>query len=145
MDKKNVIILQALQQNARISMAELATKACLSAPATAERVRKLEEQGIIKGYSADIDYAQADHNLTALVRIKPFSGNEPGVIRFLKASPHVVNVLNVTGEYAFVASVSVRAMSVLDTLLEALSQLGVTDTSVVLSEVKAGQPQIPAP
>ena len=138
MDKKNTKIINVLLKNARISIADLAKEACLSAPATAERLRKLEEQGVITGYAAKVDLTALGHAVSAVVRIKPFVGCEPKVIRFIQSKQCVVSAYNVTGEYAFVMEVSLESTKNLDALLELMSEFSHTDTSVILSAIDCG-------
>lgn len=135
MDKKNTRIVNALLKNARISISDLVKEACLSAPATAERLRKLEEQGVITGYKAIVDLRTMGHAVSAVIRVKPFAGKEPKVIKYIQASESILKAYNVTGEYAFVLEVSLASTTVLDTMLEEMSQFCITDTSVILSDV----------
>lgn len=133
MDKKNTKIVNVLLKNARISISDLAKEVCLSAPATAERLKKLEEQGVINGYAAKVDLTALGHAVSAVIRVKPFVGCEPKVVRFIQQQKCIVSAYNVTGEYAFVIEVSLGSTKSLDALLESMSQFSLTDTAVILS------------
>ena len=69
LDETGWHILQALQENARLSFSELGQRVGLSSPAVAERVRRMEDAGIIKGYHAEIDTAKVGYPITAIIRI----------------------------------------------------------------------------
>lgn len=84
MDKINQKILDILQKNARISLADLAKQVHLSAPAVAERVKRLEEQNVIHEYVARIDPHQAGYPIEAMIRVRIFSGKEPTFLSLLK-------------------------------------------------------------
>ncbi|EFH85159.1 Lrp/AsnC family transcriptional regulator [Ktedonobacter racemifer] len=71
LDETNWQLIEALQQNARLSYSELGQRVGLTAPAVAERMRKMEEQGIIRGYRAEVDLAQLGLPIVALVRLVP--------------------------------------------------------------------------
>ena len=135
MDKKNQRIIEILQQDGRISLAELSKLVHLSAPAVAERLKRLEEQNVIKGYKATVNNSAVGLPIQAIVRVKPFSGNEPKLFEYVKQNTSISKAYNVTGEYAAVLEVAVSNMTMLDKLLEDLSTLGESDTSVVLSEL----------
>src|SRR5438552_17088034 len=74
-DNKNIEILKLLQQNPRMSIAELARKIGMSNPAAKERVRRLEKSGVIAGYRLELDPKAAGHEITAFVRIRPLPGH----------------------------------------------------------------------
>jgi len=90
------------------------------------------------GYAAKVDLTALGHAVSAVVRIKPFVGREPKVIRFIQSQQCVVSAYNVTGEYAFVMEVSLESTKTLDALLESMSEFSHTDTSVILSAIDCG-------
>lgn len=137
LDPINWKIITLLQQNARLSFAELGKQVHLSAPAVAERIKKLEEQGVIHGYSARVNLDKLGYPIIAQVQARVFMGKEPAFIRFVKSRDEVVECSNVTGEKAFLLKVAVSTMAQLDELLEAFSTLSETNSMVVLSQVVA--------
>lgn len=135
MDKINREILKTLQKNGRISFADLGKKVHLSAPAVTERVKKLEETGVIKGYRASIDFEQLGYPIEAMIQAKVFLGKESTFIKLAKSKKEVIECYNVTGDKAFLLKVIVPAMARLDALLEEFSHISETSTMVVLSHV----------
>ena len=135
MDAINNKILTILQQNGRISFAELGKEVHLSAPAVAERVKKLEEAGIITGFKATVNLERMGYPISVMIQVKVFIGKEAEFMRFAKSRSSVLECYNVTGDKAFILKVAVPAMSHLDTLLEEFSLLSETNTMVILSSI----------
>lgn len=137
MDKINQEILAILQKDGRISFADLAKKVHLSAPAVTERVKKLEDAGVITGYRACVNLEQLGYPIEAMVQAKVFLGKEAIFIQLSKSRPEIIECYNVTGDKAFLLKVIVPTMSKLDALLEQFSLISETSTMVVLSHVVA--------
>lgn len=128
-------ILEALQQNARLSFAELGRKVGLSTPAVAERVHRLEEAGIITGYHAAIDLQRIGLPIRALVRLT-IPGGEAQMSRAVAAMrdlPEIGRCHRITGAESFVLEADVVSIRHLEALIDRLSTLGATSTSTVLS------------
>lgn len=132
-DAINRKILAALQQNARISYAELGKKIHLSAPAVAERIRKLEGAGIITGYTLKVDLDRVGYPIVALVQCKVYRTKEREFKALALSYDEVIECHNVTGEQAFLVKLAVESMSRLDAILEAFVDLSDTNTMMVLS------------
>jgi len=137
MDKINQEILAILQKDGRISFVDLAKKVHLSAPAVTERVKKLEDVGVITGYRACVNLEQLGYPIEAMVQAKVFLGKEAIFIQLSKSRPEIIECYNVTGDKAFLLKVIVPTMSKLDALLEQFSLISETSTMVVLSHVVA--------
>ena len=135
MDEINHKIIEILQRDGRISFAELAKLVHLSAPAVAERVKRLEETSIITGFQANVNLEKMGFPISVMVQAKAFLGKESEFMRMAKARPEVLECYNVTGEKAFIMKVAVQAMSQLDVLLEDFSHIAQTDSMVILSTV----------
>jgi Lrp/AsnC family leucine-responsive transcriptional regulator len=130
-------ILSELQQNARIPFAELGRRVGLSTPAVTERVRKMEEEGIILGYRAQIDTSKVGLPLLAFVSIKVGGEN---LTRFMELSaqhPEVLECHRVTGSDSFLLKVAVSSVGHLESLLDALMPYVATTTHLVLSTALA--------
>ncbi len=126
-------ILQALQADARVSFNELARRIGLSAPTVAERVRRMEEAGIITGYRAVIDPTKAGWPVAAIIR---FVTPVEQYARFMKAigsMPEVVECHRVTGGDSFILTVRVSSMAHLEQFIDQLMPLGQSTTSLVMS------------
>lgn len=140
-------ILEALQHNARLSFAELGRKVGLSTPAAAERVRRLEEAGVITGYHAQIDVAKLGMPIRVLVRLTIHGGDlqVSRTVTAIKEMTEVSRCHRITGAESFVIEADVVSIRHLEALIDRLSSLGATSTSTVLSspvkrrEYHAGQ------
>lgn len=134
MDKINKNIIRTLFDNARITISELAKVVHLSAPAVKERIEKLEEQNVIQGYSLVTDSEALGYAISGFVQANVVTGKEALFKQVVEASDAITECFNVTGEKAYIFRVSVHTMSELDALLETLSAVCKTETSLILSE-----------
>jgi Lrp/AsnC family leucine-responsive transcriptional regulator len=126
-------ILTELQENARIPFAELARRVGLSTPAAAERVRKLEDEGVITGYRTEIDMAKVGLPVLAFVRVN-LSGDE--LLKFPERAarrPEVIEIHRVTGSESFVIKIAVADNAHLQEVLDSLMPYISTTTSIVLT------------
>jgi Lrp/AsnC family transcriptional regulator, leucine-responsive regulatory protein len=140
-------IVEALQQNARLTFAELGRKVGLSTPAAAERVRRLEEAGVITGYHAALDMAKLGVPVRVLVRLTIHGGDLQvrRTVDAVKEMPEISRCHRITGDESFVIEAHVVSIRHMEALIDKLSTLGATSTSTVLSspverrEYRAGQ------
>jgi Lrp/AsnC family leucine-responsive transcriptional regulator len=126
-------ILELLQENARLSYREIGEAVGLTAPAVAERVRRLEDAGILKGYHAEVDLSKVGLPVLAFVLL---TNNASQSLRFRKAvqdMPEVIDCHCVTGSESFIVKVAVASIPRLEGLLMELTAYGEVRTSVVLS------------
>lgn len=128
-------ILNLLQENARLSFAEIGRSAGLSSPAIAERVRRLEEEGIISGYHADVTLKEIGRPLLAFIRMQVTTEKYQRFIAFSKKSSEVLECHHLSGGDSFILKVAVASVSELEQLISGLSVYGSTMTSIVLSSV----------
>jgi Lrp/AsnC family leucine-responsive transcriptional regulator len=143
LDETDQALVGLLADNARLSTAELARSVGLSAPSVAERLRRLEEDGVVKAYTVELDPRALGYTLTAIVRIRPLPGQLHAVERLLVESPEVVECDKVTGEDCFVARYLLRSIEELDPILERIAQRAQTSTSIVkASPVKRRLPPV---
>ena len=133
LDDVNRRILAELQAEPRLPMTELGRRVGMSSPAVTERVRRLEESGVIRGYRLDIDAAALGLPLTAYVRVRPNAGQLPRVADLARAIPEVVECHRITGEDCFIMKIHLPAMGHLDQILDRFLLLGATTTSIVQS------------
>ena len=128
-------ILEALQQNARTSFAELGRIIGLSTPAVAERVHRLEEAGVITGYHASLNSAKLAVPIRVIVRLT-IPGGEAQINRTvaaLKELSEISRCHRITGDESFILEADVVSIRHLEALIDRLSSLGATSTSTVLS------------
>lgn len=143
-DEMNLRILVELQDNPRLSMTELGRRVGLSSPAVTERVRRLEEGGVIRGYRMDVDPAALGLPLAAFIRVKPNAGQLPRVIEVATGIPEVVECHRVTGEDCLIIKVYLPNIEQLDRVLDAFLVYGNTTTSLVQSSPVPRRP-LPLP
>ncbi|PRH78488.1 ArsR family transcriptional regulator [Streptomyces solincola] len=126
-------ILRALQADGRASYAELAREVSMSASAVTERVRRLEEAGLITGYAAVVDPEKLGLPILAFVRLRYPHGNYKPFHDLLAATPEILEAHHVTGDDCFVLKVAARSMPHLEEVTGRISGLGSVTTSVVYS------------
>lgn len=132
-------ILGALQRDARISFAELARQVAMSPSAVTERVRRLEETGVIIGYRAELDPGRVGLTILALVRLRYPIGNYRPFHALLDSTPEIVEAHHVTGEDCFLLKVVARSMRHLEEVTGRIAGLGAVTTSVVYSSPLPGR------
>jgi Lrp/AsnC family leucine-responsive transcriptional regulator len=133
LDKKDRLILQALQQDARQSLSALGKRIGLSQPAISERVRRLEEAGVIDGYSARVNLAAVGLRLQAIVRVRTTHEHIQRYVALFKSMPEVLDAVRVTGEDCFVVRCAFAQPADLERVVDALAAHGSVATSLVLS------------
>lgn len=133
LDRLDRRIVEALIENARMSHAELGRRIGLSAPAVAERIRRLEETGVIEGYAARVDPAALGLTVAAWLRVKPLPGQLKTVETLLVDLPEIVACDRVTGEDCFVAKAYLASIADLERLIDRVLPHATTTTSVVQS------------
>jgi Lrp/AsnC family leucine-responsive transcriptional regulator len=126
-------ILKELQINARITFAELGRRVGLTTPAVIERIRKLEDAGIITGYRVEIDTAKVGLPITAFIRMSITGVDYSHIIEVASESTEVLECHRGTGGDSFIMKVAVADVGHLQTLIDKLTPYGITTTSIVLS------------
>ncbi|WP_036199540.1 Lrp/AsnC family transcriptional regulator [Meiothermus ruber] len=134
LDKFNIAILNELQRDGRLSYSELGRRVGLSTPAVTERVRRLEDAGLIVGYGARINPGALGYTITALIEVATPPHRYRQMLEFAQATPAVRECYFVTGESSFVAKVMTASVEQLQELIQQLGFYGSTRTSVVLSQ-----------
>jgi len=126
-------LLEELQKNARVSYADLGRAAGLSPSATAERLRRLEDAGIIRGYRAEVDPASLGLGITALIRMSSDGPQYRRLMAFVSDCEQIRECYHVTGSDALNMKVIVASIAELEELIMKLLDYGVPTTSIVLS------------
>lgn len=126
-------ILTILQDDARISYSELGRRVALSAPAVIERVRKMEDAGIISGYHAHVDPSKVGWPIMAFVSLSTRPELYARIIALAEREPSILECHHVSGSESFVMKVAAPSLQDLETLIERLSPFGQTKTRIVLS------------
>jgi Lrp/AsnC family leucine-responsive transcriptional regulator len=125
--------LGELQENARLTFNELGRRVNLSAPAVAERVRRMEEAGIIIGYRAEVDPAKVGFPLGAFLRVEAPGVNHSRIGALAEETPEVVECHHITGAESFLMRVVLSGTDHLQGMLHKLAPWGSPTTSIVLS------------
>ncbi len=133
LDETGWHILEALQENARLSFSELGQRVGLSSPAVAERVRRLEDAGIITGYRAEVNTAKIGYPITAIMRMNSQGDRCARLNAFIREIPEILECYRVTGDDCHVMKVMVSSVEHLESLIDRLSVHGQVTTSIVLS------------
>jgi Lrp/AsnC family transcriptional regulator, leucine-responsive regulatory protein len=136
-DSYDTRILDELQRDARISMSELGRRVHLSQPAVAERVKKLEISGVIRGYHAAVDPARLGYGIRAVVRVG--RADYATVVKRIEQSPEVINAFNVTGEDSWILEIAVQDVPHLDEVVSKFCLLTETSTSIILNIARQHQ------
>ena len=132
-DTVNIRIVEELQRDPRVTMSELGRRVGMSSPAVTERVRRLEEAKVIRGYYLDLDPTALGLPIAAYVRIRPNPGQLPRIAELAQQIPEVVECHRVTGEDCFILKVYIPAIDQLDRLLDNFLLYGSTTTSIIQS------------
>ncbi|MNE33471.1 HTH-type transcriptional regulator LrpC [compost metagenome] len=130
-DDIDQLLIKALMEDSRRSLKALAQLSGLSAPSVSERLRRLEERGVLKGYTVEIDPRCFGYQLQAIVRVRPLPGQLQEVERQIMAIPQFTECDKVTGDDCFIARLHVRSMEELDTVLDKLNSHAETNTAIV--------------
>jgi len=134
MDHIDTQILQQLQQNAKISMKELATTVHLSSPAVIERVKKLEEQGVIEGYHAKVNLKKMERTIEAIILFKSIDCKS--LSSFCNAHPDVLACYRVAGEISYIVQLATYSVETLEQFIDAAMPYGTPSTNIVLSSTE---------
>lgn len=138
-DQINQKILACLQQNARDSFVNIGRIVGLTAPAVADRVRRMEERGVIKGYHADVSHLHAGFQLKAVVMLRAFVGKLKPFLNKVESYPEVLSCYRVTGNDNIIMEVVLQDQLHLEKFIDQLILYGECRTHIVLSDVIANK------
>ena len=139
MDTTDRRILRVLQQDARITMTALAEQISMSVPATAERVHRLEEQQVIRGYHADISAAAAGYEIEVMMLATAHAGAEQSLYQMVGGRPEVVAAWDLAGRTGLLLRVICKDMASFEALVEAFQQVATTESYFCLHQRKGTQ------
>jgi Lrp/AsnC family transcriptional regulator, leucine-responsive regulatory protein len=144
LDAKNVELLRLLQRDPRQPMSELARRVGMSGPAVRERVQRLEEAGVIRGYRLDIDPRTIGLPIAAIIRVRPAPGQLQRVADLAREITNVTECHRITGEDCFIVKIYLDAIDSLDGVLDRFLAFGTTTTSIIQSSpVPLRSPPLP--
>jgi len=139
-DTLNNRILKCLQENARQSNTAIARQVGISSPAVGERIRKMEDAGIILGYKAEVSEEALGYQLKAIITIRAFMGKLKPFLENVKGWDEVVNCYRITGNENIVMEVVLRNQKHLEQFIDRVIVYGESKTQIVLSHVVAQNP-----
>jgi Lrp/AsnC family transcriptional regulator, leucine-responsive regulatory protein len=126
-------LIAALAEDSRIAASELARRVGLSAPSTADRLRRLDTQGVIEGFTVQLDPRALGYTLQAIVRVKPLPGQLHLVEDVIRRIPEFVECDKVTGDDCFICRLYLRSIDQLDAILSKVTERAETSTAIVKS------------
>jgi Lrp/AsnC family leucine-responsive transcriptional regulator len=133
LDATDARILDALVKDARVSIADLARSVGLSPPSVSERIKRLEEVGVIEGYTLTINPKALGLPIAAWLRIRPIPGQLQMVVEILRGLPEIVECDRITGEDCFIARAHVQSVEELEKLIDRVIPYAMTNTSIIQS------------
>jgi len=133
MDQTDLKIIGILQHNGRIAMKDLGKEVSLSPPAVAERVRRLEETGVIERYKAVINSTKVGKPISVLINASIKPENQEGFLQFARGAEEIVECHHVTGPHSMIMKAYLREMAHLEELVEKIQAYGHTETYIIMS------------
>jgi Lrp/AsnC family leucine-responsive transcriptional regulator len=133
-------ILEQLQLNARISNTAIAKQVGISSPAVTERIKKLEDLGIIEGYYAKVSHYEMGYDFRALITVRAFMGRLKPFLHKVQALDEVINCYRITGNDNIVMEVVLNNQRHLEKFIDELITYGETKTQIILSNVVSNNP-----
>jgi Lrp/AsnC family leucine-responsive transcriptional regulator len=132
-DATNLKLLAELQEDARLSLAELGRRVGLSSPAVADRLKRLEDEGVIAGYRADVNPRALGYSLGVVIRIRPAPRQLAAVAQLARDTPEVLECHRVTGDDCYVMTAYVRDVEHLEQVIDQFTVYGQTTSSIMQS------------
>jgi Lrp/AsnC family transcriptional regulator, leucine-responsive regulatory protein len=139
LDGANRRLLAELQRDGRLSLAELGRRVGLSSPSVADRLSRLESDGVITRYRAEVDPRALGLTLTAVIRIRPAPRELPKVAALARETPEVVECHRITGEDCFLVKAHLRDVEHLEEVIDRFVAFGQTTTSILQSSPVPGR------
>jgi Lrp/AsnC family transcriptional regulator, leucine-responsive regulatory protein len=133
LDTTDLELLQQVEINARLSLAELGRRVGLSPPAVADRLARLEEAGVIAAYRAEVDPRALGYELAVILRIRPAPRELKKVAELAQRTPEVVECHRITGDDCYLMKVHVRDVEHMEEVIDVFAVYGQTTTSIVQS------------
>lgn len=133
MDAIDLKLIGLLQKNARYSLKQLAEQVFLSSPAVSSRIERLEKEGYVKGYQAEIDEEKLGFHIIAFINLEMTPKQKATFYPFVNACPNVLECYCVTGQYSMLLKVAFPSTQELDGFIGKLAQFGNTQTQIVFS------------
>lgn len=134
-DRLNTKILKCLQENARLSNAEIGRRVGISSPAVSERIKKMEDMGVIEAYKTIVSPFEMGYQLKAIITLRAFMGKLKPFLQKVKTYDEVINCYRITGDENIVMEVVLQSHKHLEIFIDQLISYGESKTQIVLSRV----------
>ena len=145
LDAIDEVILKTLIANGRTTTAELARTVKLSSPSVAERVKRLEEAGIITGYTAKVSAEALGRPIAVWFRVRPVPGEMKRVAEIIQSIPEITQCDRVTGEDCFLARANLASVADMERVIDLIIPYAMTNTSIIQSSpVELRLPPLPS-
>ncbi len=144
LDELHWKILKCLQENSRQSNSEIGRQVGITSPAVSERIKKMEDAGIIQSYDTSISPYEIGYQLKAIITLRAFMGMLKPFMEKVKTYDEVLNCYRITGNENFVMEVVLKNQKHLESFIDQLIVYGETKTQIVLSKVVRNKPIKPA-
>ena len=131
LDQTDLKLIALMTDNARTSLADLGRAVGMSSPSVSERIKRMEDAGVITGYRVEVDPVAVGYALMALVRIRPLPGQLKRVAEIISEIPEFTECDKVTGDDCYIARLQLRRITDLDPILERVTERAETNTSIV--------------
>lgn len=135
MDTTDLKIIDHLKSHGRATIKEISSMVNLTSPAVTERIKRLEENGVIKGYQAEIDYAKLGKNIQAFVEVDVEPKKYENFCTFCKNNPQILSHFHIIGPHNAMLHVAVTGSEELSRLLSEIQFYGMSQTSVILNRI----------
>ena len=135
LDELNWKILKCLQENARLSNSEIGRQVGITSPAVSERIKKMEDAGIIQSYNTLVSPYEVGYQLKAIITLRAFMGMLKPFLEKVKTYNEVINCYRITGNENFVMEVVLKNQKHLESFIDQLIVYGESKTQIVLSHV----------
>jgi Lrp/AsnC family transcriptional regulator, leucine-responsive regulatory protein len=139
LDATNISLLRELEADARLSLAELGRRVGLSPPAVADRLERLEETGVVRGYRAEVDPRALGYELAVVLRIRPAPRELKKVAELAQRTPEIVECHRITGDDCYLMKAHVRDVEHMEEVIDRFAIYGQTTTSIVQSSPVPGR------
>ncbi|MEL6916333.1 MAG: Lrp/AsnC family transcriptional regulator [Bacteroidota bacterium] len=139
-DELNWGILQCLQENARESFANIGRQVGLTPPAVAERIKKMEDLGILEGYKAVVSHTQTGYQLKAIITLRAFMGKLKPFLEMVRTFKEVINCYRITGNENIIMEVVLKDQFHLEKFIDKLIVYGEARTHIILSDIISNAP-----
>lgn len=129
-------ILQVLLEDSRVSIRELAKRVHLSAPSVAERVKRMESEGVIQKYSVQVDYKKLGYEIECFVEVSLRNGEYERFKKFIESYTYAEYCHRIMGKSCYLVKLRIKKLSEIETFINSISTFAITATNIVLSSVE---------